>query len=60
MRFLLAPYNMSFHIEHHLYPSVPVFRLRDLHDTLMRNPDYRMRARVTRSYRRLFNEELTY
>ena len=60
MRFFLAPYNMSFHIEHHLYPSVPVFRLRDLHDTLMRNPDYRMRARVTRSYRRLFREELTY
>jgi fatty acid desaturase len=59
MRFLLAPYHMSFHIEHHLYPSVPVFRLRALHKVLMKNPDYVMRARVTRSYRQLVNELTT-
>jgi len=54
-RFLLAPYNMSFHIEHHLYPSVPVFRLRALHQRLMKSPLYAARARVT-GYRRLFGE----
>ena len=54
-QFLLAPYNMSFHIEHHLYPSVPVFRLRALHKHLMKNPLYAARARVT-SYRGLFGE----
>ena len=54
-RFLLAPYNMSFHIEHHLYPSVPVFRLRALHKHLMKNPLYAARARVT-GYRGLFSE----
>jgi fatty acid desaturase len=60
MRFLLAPYHMSFHIEHHLYPSVPVFRLRKLHEHLMKKPDYAMRARVTKSYRGLIFNELTY
>jgi fatty acid desaturase len=59
MRFFLAPYNMSFHIEHHLYPSVPVFRLRALHKRLMRNPEFAYRARVTGSYRGLLRE-LTY
>jgi fatty acid desaturase len=59
MGFFLAPYNMSFHVEHHLYPSVPVFRLRALHKVLMKNPDYAMRARVTRSYRGLVNELTT-
>jgi len=56
--FILAPYNMSFHIEHHLYPSVPVFRLRDLHKQLMNSPRFAVRARVT-NYRGLFRE-LTY
>ena len=55
-QFLLAPYNMSYHIEHHLYPSVPVFRLRALHRHLMKNPVYAARARVTRSYRGLVGE----
>jgi fatty acid desaturase len=57
--FLLAPYNMSYHIEHHLYPSVPVFRLKALHRELMRKPEFARRARVTTSFRGLFRE-LTY
>jgi fatty acid desaturase len=32
--FLCAPHNVNFHIEHHLYPSVPYFRLPELHRTL--------------------------
>lgn len=55
-QFFLAPYNMSYHIEHHLYPSVPVFRLRELHAHLMRNPEFAARARVTDSYRGLVDE----
>lgn len=57
--FLLAPYNMSYHVEHHLYPSVPVFRLKSLHKVLMRQPAYFVRARVTRSYRQLVRELTT-
>jgi fatty acid desaturase len=57
--FILAPYNMSYHIEHHLYPSVPVFRLKALHRELMRKPEFSRRARVTTSFRGLVRE-LTY
>jgi fatty acid desaturase len=33
-RLLLCPNNVNFHIEHHLLPSVPAWRLRTLHSTL--------------------------
>jgi fatty acid desaturase len=33
-RLLLCPNNVNFHIEHHLLPSVPAWRLRRLHSTL--------------------------
>lgn len=31
---VFAPHNVNFHIEHHLYPSVPFFRLPELHRLL--------------------------
>jgi fatty acid desaturase len=31
---LCAPHNVNFHVEHHLYPSVPFHRLPGLHATL--------------------------
>jgi len=55
-QFLFGPHNMSYHIEHHLYPTVPVFRLRALHAHLMRNPDFASRARVAKGYGRLVGE----
>lgn len=58
-QFLIAPYNMSYHIEHHLYPTVPVFRLRALHRRLMKNPEFALRARVTRTYQGLWRELTT-
>ena len=49
-RVFLAPRNINFHIEHHLYPSVPFFRLPQLHTVLMRDPVFRSRAHVTSTY----------
>jgi fatty acid desaturase len=34
VRWLVFPHDMNFHIEHHLYPSVPHYRLRDCHARL--------------------------
>ncbi len=34
LRFFLYPHNMNYHIEHHLYPSVPHYRLPDCHRAL--------------------------
>jgi fatty acid desaturase len=49
-RLLIAPKNVHFHIEHHLHPSVPFYRLPELHRRLMARPGYRARAHLTRSY----------
>lgn len=49
-RWFFAPHNMNYHIEHHLYPSVPHYRLPDLSHALMANPDYAATAHVTRGY----------
>ena len=40
-KFLFNPFNMAYHVEHHLYPSVPVFRLKKLHHLLReKNPKF--------------------
>lgn len=59
MKFLFGPHNMAYHIEHHLFPDVPVFRLRRLHDELMKSPDYARRAKVSRGHAALL-DALTY
>lgn len=49
-RFLIAPFNVSYHLEHHLFPSVPWPNLRRLHMHLMTDPAYAAEAHVTRGY----------
>jgi fatty acid desaturase len=56
LQFIFAPYNISYHIEHHLYPYVPVFFLRKLHGRLRENPVYASNAHITRGYVQLFRE----
>ncbi len=54
-RFLIAPHGVNFHTEHHLYPSVPFCRMRQLHETLRDRPEFKNQAVVTRGYfRELF------
>ena len=40
VRWLLAPHSDSYHLAHHLVPSVPHYRLAQLHAELMRIPEY--------------------
>jgi fatty acid desaturase len=54
--FIFAPYHISYHIEHHLYPYVPVFRLHQVHKYLEQNPIYKAKAHITRGYLQLFRE----
>jgi fatty acid desaturase len=35
LRWLVFPHDVQYHIEHHLYPSVPHYRLRDCHARLL-------------------------
>jgi fatty acid desaturase len=46
----IAPKNVNFHLEHHLYPSVPFYRLPQLHRLLMRHTDYQRHAHITQTY----------
>jgi len=36
-RFILFPHHVNYHIEHHLYPAVPHYNLRRLHQKLARH-----------------------
>jgi fatty acid desaturase len=49
-RFLLSPHNLGFHTEHHLYPSVPFYKLPDLHEQLMGKEEYKKNVIVSTSY----------
>ena len=49
-RIFLAPKNVNYHIEHHFFPSVPFYRLPELHAILMSKPGFREGAHVTQTY----------
>jgi len=49
-RFVFAPCGINYHLEHHLYPSIPGYRLRALHERLMKDECYARKAHVTDGY----------
>lgn len=55
-RFFIAPYGVNFHLEHHLFPSVPGYRLGKLHRELMKDDEFRNQAHVTQHYTGVLRE----
>ncbi len=55
-RLFIAPKNVNYHIEHHFFPSVPFFRLPELHALLMSNQEFAGAAHITQSYLKLIVE----
>nr|WP_253343427.1 fatty acid desaturase family protein [Sphingobium sp. OAS761] len=49
-RVMIGPLNVSYHLEHHLFPSVPGHNLRRLHAHLMADPAYAANAHITSGY----------
>ncbi|MEM6835150.1 MAG: fatty acid desaturase family protein [Pseudomonadota bacterium] len=49
---LFSPHNLNYHLDHHLYPTVPFYRLKALHKALMTNPNYASQAHITHGYMR--------
>ena len=49
-RFFIAPHNVGYHLEHHLYPGVPFYNLDKLHDLLMEDAFYNGKAHITHGY----------
>lgn len=48
-RLFFLPHNIGLHLEHHWYPSVPYYRLPELHQHLMQKPDYAQNAQISKS-----------
>jgi fatty acid desaturase len=47
--FFILPRNIGYHIEHHWYPSIPFYRLPELHQLLMARKGFQAHAVVRRS-----------
>lgn len=58
-RAFFAPCGINYHIEHHVFPSVPWHRVAELHRLLMQDPEYRQHAHVTRGYLGVLRELTT-
>jgi fatty acid desaturase len=55
-RFIFSPHNLGYHAEHHLYPSVPFYRLPALHKKLMSQISFRNNVVVSKSYFQVIKE----
>ena len=49
-RLFIASKNVWYHLDHHLYPSVPFYNLPHLHEKLMELTGFQERAHITKSY----------
>lgn len=50
IRYAVFPFGMDYHLPHHLFATVPHYRLPELHALLMRYPEYREKGTVVESY----------
>jgi fatty acid desaturase len=50
IRFAVFPLGMDYHLPHHLYPMVPHFRLKELHEFLLQTEEYRREAVLVGGY----------
>ncbi len=50
IRFAVFPLGMDWHLPHHLFPMVPHYRLKELHNILMEADEYRAEATVVEGY----------
>lgn len=49
-RYAVFPLGMDYHLPHHLYASVPHYRLKALHKLLQRDPAYVEKCRIVRGW----------
>ena len=49
-RLFICPLGINYHIEHHVFPSVPCYNVLKLHKLLMQDPWYRATAHLNRGY----------
>jgi fatty acid desaturase len=55
-KLLFGPKNITLHLDHHLYPSVPFYNLPELHRELLQVERFSSEAHLTRTYRQVLRE----
>jgi fatty acid desaturase len=50
IRYAIFPFGFEYHLPHHVYASVPHFRLKKLHDLLQNDPEYVEKCVVVEGY----------
>jgi hypothetical protein len=50
IRFAVFPMGMDYHLPHHMYATVPHYRLKKLHEFLLQYPEYRKEAITVEGY----------
>jgi fatty acid desaturase len=50
VRFAVFPFGQDYHLPHHMFASVPHYRLKELHETLLKYRCYREQATVVKGY----------
>jgi fatty acid desaturase len=50
IRYAVFPFGMDIHLPHHMYASVPHYRLKELHALLMKDRDYQEKGIVVEGY----------
>jgi fatty acid desaturase len=50
INFSVFPIGQEYHLPHHLFASVPHYRLKDLHEALLEYPEYRKEAVLVHGY----------
>ncbi|CFX08695.1 Fatty acid desaturase [Candidatus Filomicrobium marinum] len=49
-RYAVFPLGMDYHLPHHLFASVPHYKLKDLHSLLLRDPEYAEKGRIVKGW----------
>ncbi|MEM9016121.1 MAG: fatty acid desaturase [Verrucomicrobiota bacterium] len=50
VRYAIFPFGMDYHLPHHMYASVPHYRLKSLHEFLMETPYYQEHCQLVDDY----------
>jgi fatty acid desaturase len=50
IRYAVFPFGMDYHLPHHIYASVPHYKLKGLHELLLQDPEYKEKGVVVEGY----------